>query len=162
MKNIFLKFVIILGSASIFVAVFLAFRPGPVQNSPRNNFSASIAEIVSPPKEGRILIQAAEGGGVWVNNFYKTAKAYWPEMNAILLRKTSGYEVRYYRDGGSFEVALNTHSSVKDKANGEDSLFDLLGIGKPDLCRLNVAVTSPYDIGDTISEPLSFCGSVLK
>lgn len=161
MKNIFLKFAIILGSTSIFFVAFLAFRSEPVPGSPGKNFSASISRIVSPPSGSRILIQA-KGGGVWVNNFYKNSTAYWPEMDAVLLKKNAGYEVRYYRGDGSFEVALNTRSTAADRTKGEEALFALLGAGKTDLCRLNISVTAPYDLGDINSMPLSFCGSVLK
>lgn len=125
------------------------------------NFTASMSEVFSPPTGGRILIQA-KSGGVWVNNFYASAKGYWPEMNAILLKKTSGYEIRYYRGEGRFEVALNARSSAKDNADGEGSLFGLLGIGKPDLCKLSVLVTDPYYLGSPLSARLSFCGSVFS
>ena len=159
MKNTFLKFIIILGSASVFFAVFLAFHSGQSGelNLPKENFSASISQVVAPPEGPRILIQTANGG-VWVNNFYKNSAGYSPELNAILLKKTREYEIRYYRNEGSFEIKFSVYATAKSELETENSLFGILGVGKSDLCRLDIAITDPYSAD---SRPLSFCGSVL-
>jgi hypothetical protein len=124
--------------------------------------TASIFEAFPlAPKSDRILLQGP-GGGVWVNNFYKIAKAAMPEDNAALVVRAADYDIIYFRAGGSFELALGISASAPVKDAAENSFFGILGIGKQELCKLDIKVSSLGPGGDKEYSKLSFCQSVFR
>lgn len=161
MKLFFLRFLTIAAAGSLFLVAVLAFRPVEKNNSAGGQL-ASIAEVFPhAPNADRILLQGP-GGGVWVDNFYKVAKGALPGDNAVLVVEAEEYKILYHRDDSSFEVALNFSALAPVKNAAENSLFDVLGAGKPELCKLKIFVSTINSGGDKEFLPLSFCQSVFK
>lgn len=162
MKLTVLKFLTFLLTASLFTVVFLSFR-APSNPGSREKFSAAISEVLPlAPKENRVLLQAQAGGGVWVNNFYNFAEGYWPDKDVVLIKKTGAYSINYYRANSSFEILMSLQGGAADKAGAEQTFFNILGVGKPDLCRLDVYVSELDSAGDKLSSPLDFCSRAFK
>ena len=154
------KFILVVfASALLFAAVFV-FSPAEKRGSATGTASISEAFPLALKSE-RILLQGP-GGGVWVNNFYKVAKAAIPEENAVLVIRAAEYDIFYFRERGSFELALGISASEAAKSIAENSLFGILGIGKQELCKLNVLVSSLSSGGDKEYSRLSFCQSVFR
>ena len=152
-------FLVALVSALLLAAVFI-FSPAEKRGAAIG--TASIAEAFpGAPKSERILLQGP-GGGVWVNNFYKTAEGALPESGAVLISRTEGYDIFYYRADGSFEVAIGLQASSAERSLAENSLFAILEAGKPELCKLKVSVSSLTPGGDKEYAPLSFCQGVFR
>jgi len=160
MKLIFLKLLAVVAAGSLFVVALLVFRPAGEQNFAKGQASIAEAFPLAPSSE-RILLQGP-GGGVWVNNFYKTAKAAIPESGAVLVSRAAGYDILYYRADSGFEIAMDLSASSAGRSAAENSLFAILGAGKQELCKLKISISSLASDGDREYVPLSFCQSVFR
>lgn len=153
-------FLTILSAGALLLATIFIYGPAGKKEAPV--LTASIFEAFPlAPKSDRILLQGP-GGGVWVNNFYKIAKAAMPEDNAALVVRAADYDIIYFRASGSFELALGISASTPAKDAAENSFFGVLGIGKQELCRLDIKVSSLGPGGDKEYSKLSFCQSVFS
>jgi len=109
------------------------------------------------PKGDTISLQG-KNGVVKVNNFYKTAKGYWTEVDALVLEKSDVYTIWYYRFNSMFEIALSPSGTTPDERAAETKLMQDLGIKEAAFCGLTVIATYPLDKGnEKESLPLSFC-----
>lgn len=76
-------------------------------------------------------------GIVEVKNFYNSIVD--TEEGLLILADRDDYEIAYDRSNSSFMVALRSDAPKARKA-GETELLNILGIGQPDACKLNVQV----------------------
>lgn len=154
------KFFAVLFAGALLLAAVFIYRPSEKRET--SGMTASIFDAFPlAPKSERILLQGP-GGGVWVNNFYKIAKAAVPEDNAVLVARTADYDIFYFRADGSFELALGISASSAAKNVAENSLFGILEVGKQELCKLSIRVSSLNSGGDKEYSRLSFCQSVFR
>jgi hypothetical protein len=160
MKIFFLRLFAIAAAGSVFLIATLAFRPAV--RLPSGLKTATVANAFPlAPTGGKILLQGP-AGSVWVNNFYKSAAAAIPEDNAVLLVGTRDYDIIYYRDSGEFEISFGLSATVDLEERAENSLLEILGIGRAELCKLEVSASRLTPGGDIERSPLSFCQSVFK
>ncbi len=162
MKLTFLKLFTFLVAASIFTVVIFVKPQGNI-GAPSGSFSASISKVFpSAPAEPRILLSSAKGGGVWVNNFYRSAASADEAARAVAIKREGAYDIFYYPDTGRFEIELSLSASLADKAAAEGMFMDILGVGKADVCKLDVTVSELTSSGDRSGSPLTVCQSVFK
>lgn len=159
MKLALIRLFTLAAAGSLFFIIFLSFR-SPEKNNSEEGQTASVSKIFpQAPTADRILLQGP-GGGVWVNNFYKFAKAAIPGSNSVLITSVPDYDIIYYREDSSFELALGFSASPAERSAAENSIFNILGAGKQELCKLKMSVSSINMSGDKEYSPLSFCRSV--
>lgn len=157
-----LKFFTFVVAASVFALVIFV-KPSGNTGLSGQTFSASVSKVFpAAPTESRILLQSPSGGGVWVNNFYKSAIGADSDAQAVVIKRTQNYDILYYPATGGLEIALSLSASASDRAEGEQALFDILGVSKKDICRLNAYVSELTSSGDKADSPLTLCQSVFR
>lgn len=124
------------------------------------NVSADKITPFSPngiPPGNTVSIGTPEGI-VIVSNFYKTAIG--TDGRALVLRKTSGYEIIYNAEESAFGIYVLASPVASEEATAEQNLLSVLDISQQDACKLNVTwgvspSVDPSRAGATYG--LSFC-----
>ena len=113
--------------------------------------------------QGSKLIVGGVGGSIEVENFFQNAEGYWPERNEILIAGNNKYEFIFDREFGSFDVILRAEAKESDIPEIEVEVMNLLGVGKNELCKLNISYFLEYDVIEKINMgTLPLCSSVLE
>ena len=105
--------------------------------------------------QGDTLVLQGATGGVTVNNFYKDAKGYWQEMDAVVLAQATAYTIWYYRSDSSFVIDMGEGATGSDQKGAEDSLARMLGVSGRDFCNLSIYATIVEDKVTGAREPVS-------
>ncbi len=155
----------VIAIAVTLVAIF-AFKGEFSGSPPPSGGSAQTAtppHIVSTmpadaPKGNTFTIQGNQGV-VTLNNFYRTAVGYWPEMDAIEIESNVNYTIWYYRSTGSFEIALSATGTSNDEKNAEAKLMSDLRVDEKTFCGLSVSASFLPGGGATYKQdlPINAC-----
>ncbi len=104
-----------------------------------------VSALPTNTPQGNTLVLQGAKGGVTVNNFYKDAKGYWQEMDAVVLEKATAYTIWYYRSDSSFVIDMGEGATGSDQKGAEDSLAQMLGVSGRDFCNLSIYATIVED-----------------
>lgn len=114
------------------------------------------------PQGNKLVINGA-GGSIEVKNFFQGVEGYWPEKNEVLITSNDKYNLIFDREFGNFDLVLRAGAKENDIPEIETAIMNLLGIGKNEICKLEISYFLEYDVIERIDMgTLPLCSSVLK
>lgn len=106
------------------------------------------------PKEGDLIVS-----GIAIADFRQKAEKVLPNGD-VLIKSTGQYQIIYTGSLESFLISIQDDDFPRTWAAAERDFLVILGIDKPNACRLTVEITSPASAHNEYAGmvfPLSFC-----
>lgn len=138
------------------------------QQAPSGEFSANPYQPAGSEEkanfpQGSKLLVSGRGGSVETNNFFNNAEGYYPEMESLLITRNQKFQLVFYRNSGEFVLTILQDATEEMLPEIYAEIMNILGVGKTDLCKLNISYLREYDGGDLDNMgALPLCSSVLK